>query len=256
MFAKSFGTLYFSFFLLLSTHVLRAQKKASHIRTTPIEATTFIGVDSFQNVYTLKDNVFFKNDQENYQNLDLGKVFSIDIRNPFKIVLFYKNFNTVILLDNRLNAIEKIQFDFNVSFAVKASSNALWLFNQETRRLENFNYKKQETTAYSAPLFEKKILEAKGDLNNLFLHCSDAILLFDYLGNVSNEYSIPATERFEVSENRFVLQKNQELYWLAKQQLEKIKLPPLKVKDFYFSNHNLYIFDGAALHHFKIEKND
>ena len=110
MFARSFVTFFFSFLLLLSSHFLKAQKKAYHIRTTPIDATTFIGVDSFQNVYTLKGNAFYKNNQENYQNLNLGEIFSIDIRNPFKIVLFYKNFNTVILLDNRLNEIEKIQF--------------------------------------------------------------------------------------------------------------------------------------------------
>ncbi len=256
MFAKSFVTFFFSFLLLLSSHFLKAQKKAYHIRTTPIDATTFIGVDSFQNVYTLKGKAFYKNNQENYQNLNLGEIFSIDIRNPFKIVLFYKNFNTVILLDNRLNEIEKIQFDFNISFAVKASSNALWLFNQETRRLENFNYKKQETTIFSPPFFGKNIRNIKGDLNNVFLHCRDAVIVYDYLGNISNEYSIPETARFEVSENRFVLQQNQELYWLEKQHAKKIKLPSLKVKDFYFSNHNLYIFDGAALHHFKIEKND
>lgn len=42
-----------------------------------------------------------------YKNLSLGKITKIDLQNPLKIVLFYEGFNSVILLDNQLNEIQK-----------------------------------------------------------------------------------------------------------------------------------------------------
>ena len=46
-----------------------------------------------------------------YSNLQLGPITSANSFNPLKINVFYKAFNTVIILDNRLAEIYKIDFN-------------------------------------------------------------------------------------------------------------------------------------------------
>ena len=48
-----------------------------------------------------------------YKNISLGKITKVDLQNPLKIVLFYENFNTAVLLDNQLNETQKINFSEN-----------------------------------------------------------------------------------------------------------------------------------------------
>lgn len=70
--------------------------------------------DLFDNSYYVIDNTFTKKHTskniKTYTNLTLGNITSTDIINSFKIVLFYRDFNTVVLLDNQLNLIKKINF--------------------------------------------------------------------------------------------------------------------------------------------------
>jgi hypothetical protein len=93
-------------------------------------------------------------------------------------------------------------------------------------------------------------------LNNAYLFCSDAIIAYDYLRNISVEHPILGAEGFGRLQKPFCSFTRQTNVLTLKKDIQKKNLDLLKVRDFYFSNHNLYIFDKAKLHHFKIEKND
>ena len=41
------------------------------------------------------------------------KIKKVDLINPLKVTLFYEEFNTVVLLDNQMNEIQKIDFSKN-----------------------------------------------------------------------------------------------------------------------------------------------
>ena len=43
--------------------------------------------------------------------MQLGEISSIDAFNALKTTVFYRDFNTVIILDNRLSEIMKIDFN-------------------------------------------------------------------------------------------------------------------------------------------------
>ena len=78
--------------------------------------------------------------------VQLGNITSANAFNPLKINLFYKNFNTVIILDNRLAEIFKIDFNTvqpykNVSHISTGYDNTLWIFNPDLQQLELFDYK-------------------------------------------------------------------------------------------------------------------
>ena len=66
--------------------------------------------------------------------------------------MFYKDFNTVVILDNRLAEIYKIDFNTkqpykNVSHITTGYDNALWLFNSDLQILELYDYKADKVRA-------------------------------------------------------------------------------------------------------------
>ena len=69
----------------------------------------------------------------NVVNNNLGRIHSIDVGNPFKILIFYRDQQTIILCDNTLSEIQRIalnQWELqDVTAVCLAPDNAIWLFN-------------------------------------------------------------------------------------------------------------------------------
>ena len=138
-------------FCLLVFYICSAQgqmKNASLVSSQSISGSTFVGIDVLSNLYYIENNVFFKKNKSQlwqYKNLSLGKITKIDLQNPLKIVVFYEGFNSVILLDNQLNEIQKINFSetnpsvIATAFGI-ASQNRLWIFDSLTQKLGLYNY--------------------------------------------------------------------------------------------------------------------
>ena len=68
-----------------------------------------------ETLYYLDDNAIYKQSKDgtniNFSNYQLGNVTSANTFNPLKINLFYQDFNYVIILDNRLAEIFKLDFN-------------------------------------------------------------------------------------------------------------------------------------------------
>jgi hypothetical protein len=135
--------------LLLSMFSILGQKKsASLLSTQSISGSVFVGTDVLSNLYYIENDVFFKKNNSEvwqYKNLSMGKIGKVDLQNPLKIILFYEGFNSIILLDNQLNEILKINFsEANPSIIATAvgiaSQNRLWVFDAITQKLGLFNY--------------------------------------------------------------------------------------------------------------------
>ena len=114
------------FFTTISIAFGQNQKLiAVKINSINLDADQFLGYDQFGFYYTIKNNVLSKTkdiQSLEYKNISLGKITKVDLQNPLKIVLFYENFNTVVMLDNQLNEIQKINFSEN-TIPIMANSN-------------------------------------------------------------------------------------------------------------------------------------
>ena len=86
---------------------MNAQDLSTEFKTTyDLDAEVFVGVDEFKSIYYINENILYKKTAEklfSYSNVELGKLSMVNIQNPFKIILFYADFNTAIILDNNLN---------------------------------------------------------------------------------------------------------------------------------------------------------
>ena len=248
-----------TFAILLFSLFCRGQISCELLETTPAQTECYVGVDFLKNHYHRSASVLHKESGQKtytYTNLRFGEIHSVDISNPLKIVVFYRNFNTVVLLDNRLNELETISFEATVSFVRKSSGHKLWRYNADAQQLENYDTKTHRISSSSPPLPHTRIRDMKSDLNFVFLLSDQGIYTYDYLGNLIDVHHDPSATQLEIeSPYRYVLSK-QKLFRISNTR-EEIELPKeISIKSFFVFKKDLYVFDGIQRHHFLIDKND
>jgi hypothetical protein len=231
-------------------------------------ADRFIGLDNYKNSYFIKDRVINKQGPDGsfrFNDLQLGRITSVDIINPLKIVAFFQDTNTVVLLDNKLNEIERINFNnlpqfLNVSTATNAGSNSLWLFNVDTQQLELYNYGSKVQTVVSQP-FAGRLISQASNFNYCFTLTEKKLRAFNRYGSILNEMPSEGYEKIIQQNENLIALKENTLYYLpdfAKRndailrEAKKLEVPEMQIKDLQLINDFLYIYDGKYLHTFKL----
>ncbi len=122
-----------------------------------------------------------------YDNFNLGNISSVDISNPYKIILFYKNFNKVIILDDKLSKIDSRNFNFSVNNICWNFDGNLLIYDYSVGFFFIFNLINEKiissTPFYTAlpPLF---LFEQN---NNIFMVGNSDIYIFDNFLNLQNK---------------------------------------------------------------------
>ena len=242
--------------------------KTSFIKTIEIKAEAIISIEKFSGSEVIKyvDNeTLFKKVKNsifyNYSNIQLGEITSVDAFSPLKIKLFYKNFNTVIVLDNRLAETDKVDFNTvepykNVSHVSTGFGNKLWIFNQDLQQLELYNYKTNEVSARSLPI-QSNIIDLKSSYNSCWLLTKNYLYKYDSYGSliykIKNEnYTAIALDYHD----NILLKSANNLFYLRdnNQTITQIEIPKLLIKQFLVTNGSLYIYDDEFLHEYQLIK--
>jgi hypothetical protein len=81
-----------------------------------------------------------------FRNFSNGNIASADLTNPHKILVFYKDFQFIQILDNTLSPISTINLNKSQFYSAIASSNDgnIWLYNSLQNRLEKISYEGSE----------------------------------------------------------------------------------------------------------------
>jgi hypothetical protein len=81
------------------------------------------------------DSIAVFNDVRRY-----GKLHSIDVANPLKVLLYYKNFVTILVLDRFLNIVNSIDLRKQNIFQAKAIAqsydNNIWVYDEQESKLK------------------------------------------------------------------------------------------------------------------------
>jgi hypothetical protein len=156
-----------------------------------------ISFDNLNNIYSIKDKQILKYDTKgnllyNFSNNSLGNITSTDATNPFKILVFYKDFNTLLFLDNTLstkwNSIDLSSKNILFPTLVcNSHDNGFWVYdsyNTALIRFDNNNSINQKTEYLQNLLnipFDPIQMFEEGDL--LYLNNPSAgIMIFDLYG--------------------------------------------------------------------------
>lgn len=225
----------------------------------------FIGIDSYKNTYFIKNRVLHKQGEDGdyrFNSLQLGRIASVDIINPLKVVVFFQDTNTVVLLDNKLSEIRRISFHelanfLNAGTATTAENNSLWIFNIDSQQLELYNYRAKNQTTVSQP-FPGSIVSQASNFNFCFVLTENKLRAFNVYGSFLNEIDSDGYEHI-VQQNESVLAlKNNTLFYIKDFAKHKTKIsePPLQIEfpepeitiqDLQLTKEFLYIYDGENL---------
>lgn len=115
-----------------------------------------VAVDPNGNVYVIDGPTLHKlarNGNElfpyQYSNFQLGDISSVDVDNPLKIMLFYKDEGMILFLDEKMNPLmEPLNLMDaglnNISLATYSTDNTIWLYDVVLHDLINVNFQLKE----------------------------------------------------------------------------------------------------------------
>jgi hypothetical protein len=255
--------LYYIIFLLGFTCYSQEQVKATLKDSTALNAKDIFGVDTFGTLYyTTEDYTFYKKTQDTtitYTNYQLNEITSANAFNPLKINLFYRDFNTIIILDNRLAEIFKIDFNTvqpykNVSFVSTGFDNTLWIFNQDLQQLELYDYKSNKVRLKTVPI-QSQILDLKSDYNYCYMLTENFLYIYNYFGSLVSKHKNEGFDSMAFSKAHLVLKNEDQLFLLPKNKTEilSIKHPNLLINQFLVTNETLYIYDDEMLRQYQLK---
>jgi hypothetical protein len=180
-----------------------AQKDSSFqfIKTIPGDFAYF-NVDNLDNIYLLTtgnqlkkinlngDSIGIYNDVKSY-----GQLYSIDVSNPLKILVYYKDFSSVVELDRQLAVLNTTDLRTQNIISVKAIAisydNNIWLFDEGDRKLKKIDDNGNnllETVDFSS-LFDSIPSPVKITDKDGFVYLYDpnkGFYIFDYYGSLKN----------------------------------------------------------------------
>jgi len=253
--------------LFLVSFIFIQFSRSQEIRTEavkeyPLDADRFIGADVLDNIYFVKNNTLFKKSYQGmllYNNVNYGKLSSVTVQDPFKLILFYRDFNSVILLDNRLNEITRtLTFpDVNLSLVGFAPDNNLWVYSKDDNILQLYDYQNKNIRLSSQPLSSyKKNFQAENLISNnenVWIWNKNGVIQFNQYLNYIGAISAKNIKNIFLYKKGIIVRDDSGIFYLK----EGIKTPiDLKIDDpdadLYFIKDTFYVFACHILYQYQI----
>ncbi|TXD85471.1 hypothetical protein ESY86_02365 [Subsaximicrobium wynnwilliamsii] len=237
--------------------------KATFIDATALTADHLIAIDNFGTLYYTKNNIFNQVKANkpalNYSNVQLGIITSVNAFNPLKINIFYQDFNTVVILDNRLAEIYKIDFNTiqpykNVTHISTGYDNTIWIFNQDLQQLELFDYKTERIRVTTIPV-QSNVLDLKSDYNHCWMLTEKFLYQYSYFGSLISKIKNEGFKAIAVENENCLIQTSDSYLYKAKDREDLIPLamPKLLINQFLLANQTLYIYELDRLHRYQLK---
>ncbi len=181
---------------------------------------SFFEVDHLNYIYTVQEaelTIYDSNGNKlyNYSNQSMGAISSIDVSDPLRILVFYKDFNTILFLDRNLakigNEIDLYDFSDNETDLVCSSQNGgFWIYNEidnQCIQISNTGEILTESMLLNAFFTNQTITDFDEYNNELYLLFTEkGILKLDQNGQYDRKILLPNITDFE-------LIKNEVFYW-------------------------------------------
>src|SRR5690242_627397 len=255
-------------FSLLTFSVCYAQTDSSFrfIQSLNYPVASFT-VDNIGAIYIITPDNQLKKYNENGDSVGVynqvtkyGKLTYVDAENPWKTILFYQNFSTIVLLDKYLNVVTNIdlrkQNICGVHTVTSSYDNNMWVFDEQDDKLKKINDNGNilsETVDFRL-LFDdvpepRKIIDRDG-----FVYLYDpkkGIYIFDYYGSFKTKLTFLNWTSLEVF--------GKTIYGFDKQNIYKYQPPipdvtayPLPVilqnaSSIKIANYRLYVLKDGKL---------
>ena len=143
-----------------------------------------------------------------FKNHSFGEIACVDVTNPHKILVFYKEFQTILMLDNTLSEISVLKLDDSVYFSAAGASNDgnLWLYDSLKNRINKISFSGdqiEESTTLNSPypqnIGNSKIFDRE---NRLYIFDEKlGIIIFNNIGYFEKTIPLISVCKPEFSKN-------------------------------------------------------
>ena len=234
------------------------------ISKTSTNNKEFKAVDNFSNLYFIKNNELIKISEKDtfyYRNNFYSNITSLDVKNPLRIQLLYEDFNSLLVLDNKLSEISRVDFNFleptkTVSKVSASSDNNIWIYNELNSKLELFNYINQKSKVINYEI-SGEMISLISNYKYCWVLTDSHIFKFNYFGSLISKLKVTKIQQIENFNNTLIFKRDNQLYYYSEDFLteNKFDLGDLLIKDFFVTNQSLYIYDSEHFIKYQIQKN-
>lgn len=224
-------------------------------------------VDNLGNLYVLSSAGFLKKMNAKGDSLNVfndvrrfGGISLMDVTNPLKILLYYRDFSTILMLDRFLNQLNTIDLRKAGIFQAKAVGlsydNNIWVYDEQAAKLKKIDEEgkvimettdlRQVLTVMPSP---DRLIDRDG-----FVYLYDAtngLYVFDYYGMLKNELPLTGVDDLQVIGNTIVGSKKGNFirYTLGSMQIQELALPDFirKSELKIISPSGIYIYDDRKI---------
>lgn len=256
-----------AFFLLslLLTGARAQDIQTSLVSETALDAEQFVGADELGNLFYMQNQVFYRKSGQrifSFSNVDLGAITTVDVGNPFKILLFYRDFNSVIILDNNLNELsqrldftDETQFN-NVLFVGNSSQNNIWLYADDNKlHLYNYETLSEELQTQAMTFYQNsfRALSLASTFKHVWIQSETEALEFNEYGNYVRTYPIAGAEQIFPFQKGILVLKDGSFEYFFEEQRRMVELDYKGyMKNVSVSGSSLFVYDGKKVSQYQL----
>ncbi len=229
-------------------------------------------VDNLDNIYVLNSRNQIRKYNANGDSVAIfnnvkkfGKATLVDVSNPLKAVIYYRDFATVVMLDRFLNVVNTIDLRKQNIFQAKAIAqsydNKIWVYDElesKLKKMDEDGKLLQETPDFRM-LFNYAINPIKIFDENKYVYIYDpanGVNVFDYYGALKNNIIITGWKNFKVTGKYIFGSKADTLYRydISNFMYDEWTMPPqiVNAKVFNFTSSRLYALKNDSIEVYSI----
>jgi hypothetical protein len=248
--------------------VAQAQTDTSFqfVRTVTADIVAFT-VDNLDNIYMLNSTNQVKKLNSNGDSVAIfnnvkkyGQATLIDVSNPLKVLLYYKDFATIVVLDRFFNVRNTIdlrkQNILQVRAIAQSYDNKIWVYDELENKLKKLD--EDGKLILETPDFRQLFGQAPmpqriyDEDQYVYLYDSaQAVFVFDYYGALKNKILITGWQNFKVAGKYIFGSKENTLYRynIRTFQVDEWKMPEelYKSRAFNFTGSRLYALKNDSI---------
>lgn len=227
------------------------------------EADKFVGYDLYNELYWVSKSTLYKRGalgNFEFQELMLGPITHVDLQNPLTILVFYRQTNTLVFLDNRLN--EKKRIDFNAiaefpqaQWIFNAGSNRIWLMDQNSQSLWIYDTQKMQIITRSLPLPD--LIALKCRFNDCIAQTNKQLIHLSLYGTITKKEAYTKGQIRDYNDQFLITSEENTLFDLKSNQ--EINFPEIRpenqINDLQLTQEFLYIYDSNVIRRFPLKIN-
>lgn len=248
-------------FFCFATVLLHAQTYQLEVQDSiRVNYEIYWGQDVLQSSYFSSQNNIYKLTQTDtliYTSNVAGNLTQVECNSGLQVLLFYKNTNKLVLLDNLFNEIKTIIFtNMLIDFVKPASQNECWFYDEVTQKIGLYNYF-SNSFKWISIILTSPPKNAHSTINFFYWvnqnnewYQLDKFGKITFLGNLEIDSKVVA-----MNEKELIYIKNNQLYLLQSATKQSYILGNIKkmIKKSFYQNGILSIFTNSLLTNYKLK---